>query len=250
MKRIVPKATLRKRRRRRWLTLILFLVLLAGALIAARFIPFTVTKVEGTVLTESWRIPEKLFPEEKRTLIDLFYNIVRGKKVPGIASWHVTFEDFTSYSLTVEEEEAAAQIRSEGRFLVLSGSGAVLTVRDEADEALTPVSGCGIAGGEPLTIPEVQDRKAFEGLLKYAESIRRSGLSGCSLTVANGEYHLRIGEIDVELGSAEHAEDKIRIVRDQSSYYEGLSGTLHLENYRPDALNEKYVFEVKTEEAN
>jgi len=215
-----------------------------------RFLPFSIARVTGTERTEADQVIEKLFPEEERTMLNLGRKLLKGQTVPGIRSWKVLSEGLTSYRLIIREEEAVAMIRSEGRYLVLSGDGAVLSVSNSPADDLMMITGCGLSGGEPLTYPEVQDQDAFQGLLIYAREVNKVGLDASMLQYSDGLLHLRLNNIDISLGGIENAESKIRVVNDQKDLYEGLNGTLHLENYDPGNANERYVFEVSTESAN
>jgi len=235
-----------KREKGRTVRRILILLLFLGAVGAfVCFFPVEITGTEGTELTDPETVTTLLFPEKNRTLLRLALRSFRKAGVPGITSWKLKKISLSEYVLVVREEEPVAVIRSEGRYLLLGQSGAVLKVSGVLPEGVPLIIGCGMTGGEALTVPEVQDREAYEELLIYGRAVRNMGIEIVSLQYADGGVFLHFTDITVSLGDAGNAEAKLRVVREQMGVFEGLSGTLHLENYDPESSAERYVFEME-----
>jgi len=245
------RSRLRKRRKAIKIIPLVLAVLLLGSVAAwAAYFPVEIVEVKGTELSDPDKVLEKLIPPEKRTMLALGLLMVKGKEVPGIAPWKLQRRSLSEYVLVIREEEPVAVIRSEGHYLGVGISGAVLSVDEERPEGIPLIIGCGISGGETLTMPEVQDREAYEGLLTYGRAVKNMGLPIVSLQYAEGCYFIHFTDIIVSLGDVLHVESKLRVVQDQMNYYEGLTGTLHLENFDPDSSFERYVFEVDTPDSN
>jgi len=238
----------RKFRKKRPLLMILIgFLLLGGLLTGAAFLPFTVESVTGLGTVSEEELTEKLFPGGKLRGMDIAVSFFRKKSVPGILTWELKPVSFGSVRIDAGEEETVAAARAEGEFLILSENGNVLAVTSKEPEGLLLITGFGISPSGALSVPEVQDREAFEALLLYAGMLGDMDIPVTSLRYSGGGCRMFTGDVEIDLGTTEYAAEKLSVVQEQLPLYESLKGTLHLENYVPGGQKERFIFEVRTE---
>lgn len=152
--------------------------------------------------------------------------------IPFIERISVRINGPSSVSVTVKEKMIIGCIDDSGIYMFFDNTGAVVESSTSKPEDVPLVTGLNLSGlhiGDQLNLNDIS---VFNNL--YELSVY---LKNYEVTVEQIDYNedqsmvMHKGDVSILLGIGTNLEDKISVFKDLQSYLEGMSGTLHLEDY-------------------
>ncbi len=229
--------------------LMLVLVAAAAVMIYASLTPVKEIRVDGRRYTEEDPLISWYFPTEKSRLLSrLTIRMIRGvTPPPAISSGKIVLLGLNECEIRITEKEAAFTIAMQdgSGVLLVTPDGEVLRHLEEKPEHLALITGIHALFDEPL-MPAVTDQpETFKHLLKAVRIVREFDFETDELYIQNGSLCLDIGDVTVSLGTDDYLREKLTELMSQIPAFEGLKGTLHLEDYDGGKNSGRFTFEVK-----
>lgn len=239
--------------------LILALLLLVGGSILFS-VRITDIQVEGNSHYTEEEVVDMLFPEPKDRITAwsfLQQRFGEKKDLAFVQTYEVNFLDMHSVEIILYEKSIVGCIEYMGSYMYFDKDGIVVESSPEKEPDIPLVTGLTferIALYQELPVPK-QD--VFEEILNLTQLLRlyeipagqiyfdaqnRATLTMADETGEDGSLRALAG-VKVLLGDRKNMEEKISELKSQTPHLQGLTGTLHLENYSTEALNPRYVFE-------
>ncbi len=224
---------------------VVVMILLAVGIFAAA------TRLTSVTVTGSTRYSEEelismIFKEDRDW--NTFYALYKdrfGKKedIPFIQKYQVKVTGLHSASVTVYEKSIAGCMEYMGAYLYFDKDGIIVESSGEHDVTVPLITGLkfqNVVMYEKLT---VSDEEIFPVILNLSQLLSGYGIETKEVNFDNsGNITLYVGNIKAVLGSSQYLAEKISEFRDMLVQISGLSGTLYLDEYTPDAKNPSYPF--------
>lgn len=218
------------------LTAMVILLILLGAVwwFLSTYTIHTVT-VEGNTHYTNEEIEEMVFqtPLDNNSLILSWkYRNKSITDVPFVQSIEVTVMGNDSVRIRVYEKSLAGYIEYLGQYMYFDKDGTVVEASSQTTAGIPLVTGLkfdSVVLNEPLP---VENSEVFSYVLELTNLINKYELSVDKIYFSpDPDMTLYIGDVMVSLGDSSLLTEKMMKLRDMYSQLEGLSGTLHLENY-------------------
>ena len=234
------KIKVRKRRGKGLLTAIL--VLLVLALLAVGVISlFKNRKVEitGNSFYSAREIQERIITDrytENSLYLYLKYKYFNKEEIPFVDKIEVSLQGPGKVKIRVYEKSVIGYVTYMGSNFYFDKDGVVVESSVDVKEDIPCISGVRFTSLAMYQKLAVEDDKIFSRILNITQLLKKYELSpdkiefGTDLTLA-----LYFGNVKVALGSSGDLENKMGRLHDIYSDLEGLSGTLHMENYTADS---------------
>lgn len=239
--------------------LILALLLFVGGLFLYS-VRITEVRIEGNSHYTEEEVEAMLFPEARDKITAFCFLDQRfgeKKDLPFIQTYEMNFLDMHSVEIILYEKSIVGCIEYMGSYMYFDKDGIVVESSSEKEADIPLVTGLTferIALYQELPVPK---REVFEEILNLTQLLKIYEIpvaqiyfdarSQATLTMADGTGEdggpQNLAGVKVLLGDRQDMEEKISELKSQAPHLSGLSGTLHLENYDPGALNPRYVFE-------
>lgn len=230
----------KKREQRLWvrvLTKLLILVIVAGGLLVAFFYGFQLKNVQifGNYKYSDEEILSILnYDRYPKNTIIFWWKNKDGVRNPSafIENISVNIGGPNTVNVTVEEKSIIGCINDGGLYMYFDNTGTVLESSTSKSDSVPEITGIDISGMEIGDQFDLQDVSVFNNL--YELSVL---LKNYNVTVDQIEYRpdrtlmMQCGTIQILLGTGTNLEDKINAYKDLEADLEGMSGTLHLEDY-------------------
>ncbi len=233
------------------IALILFMLVICAAaavLIITSLSNVKTIRIEGNRLTEAEPILEWYFPDEKSRILSrlIIRNYLGRTNPPAFTSSKVTVTGLTECVLTVGEKDPlfTISVSDEDGVLILTEDGAELVKTMETPAHIPHISGIHAMKDMPLLQPETDQPATFEALVRVLRILREYEVESDEIFIKNGQFYLRFGLVNVNLGKDVYLKEKVIVLKSQVPQFEGLRGTLHLENYDGSEAEERFTFEV------
>lgn len=222
------------------------LALLAAAGFLIRIREVTVT---GNNRCTSEEITEILFPTAKeRSLIYCYLNDRFGehKKIPYVEDYDLEFQSPTSVEVIVYEKSIVGYLRYMSSYMYFDKDGVVVDSTNEKLEGVPEVTGLEF-GHIALYAPlPVKDSQVFDEVLSLTQALYDYEIEADEIRFGSrNQITLKIGEIDVELGTIDDIGGKISVLHDTLPVLEGQAGTLYLDSYDEANTSMMYTFKKK-----
>ena len=248
------KRPARKRRKKRWkgiLILTAAVLLAAAVILVLYFVKVDRFEVEGNRQIPDAMVTGLLYPDEEDTrLYKVLFAQLRGLgKNEAFESASVKLTGFTSAVITVKESEPAFVIATDVSANYYNRYGIRLPEPEHLEVAYPKLAGLGFVRSEMLEKPVFSPENAavYEQCLSILRTASELGLPADSLFTQEGRFTLSFRNVRVSLGSFAHMREKLNEITYQYDYYEGLKGTLHMEDFDPDEPGQSYWFVVDTD---
>ena len=242
-----PKEKRRKKRIKKvFIVIPLLVLLLAGIVCGLYFIKVDRITVTGDERVSGEVVLSQTFPDEESTrLYKVIWRMVDGLPQNGAFSkFSLKLTWFTSAVITAWEEESVFKVVNASETYYYTANG-IRVDRPETDE-LIRLEGFPIRNNELYTAPDLKEDRmeAFRNAGMVLTFVNDRKLPAESLTELDGSYLLSFGDVKVSLGSMDHMSEKIYEVSFQYPKYEGLKGTLHMENFDGTNASKGFTFTV------
>lgn len=154
------------------------------------------------------------------------------KNVAFIESIEVTVVGNDSVRIRVYEKSLAGYIEYLGQYVYFDKDGTVVEVSSQVTSGIPLVTGLqfdSVVLEEPLP---VENEEVFQYILELTNLISKYELTVDKIYFSSdSKMTLYIGDVLVSLGDSSLLTEKMMKLRDMYPQLDGLSGTLHLENY-------------------
>lgn len=234
-----------KKRIRRVL-LPLLLAAAFGCILYLCSIQITSFTVTGNEAFSAEEIVTGIFPEDKppgTVMVFLKSFLKRQVKVPFLESYKISFQDWHSITIEVQEQQIVGCLDYGGRYLYFSKTGALLKQKAEKDDDI-PV----YIGILPKTVIKYQqietDREGiFEKINQIAQLLRQYDLQIERISIAlDDTITMYIDQVTVVLGDFTFMEEKVAELCSMYEQLKELDGTLYLDTYNPDLDKQEFHF--------
>lgn len=151
--------------------------------------------------------------------------------------------------IKVYEKTIAGYLMYSGSRVYFDTDGTVVEISGEEREGIAPFSG--IAMGQPVVGEKIplEDEAFLSDIVEASYLIHQSGLEPDEVHFdENQELILYFGQVRVLLGNSSSMEDKISNLQALYPEMEGMSGTLHMENYTPGTTTLSFKIDERGEE--
>ena len=249
-----PERPVRKKRKKRlrWILIpVGVLLLLAGLVAVLYFVKVEKFRVTGNQSLSESQVRELLYPEEEdRRLYKVLYAQISGlRRNEAFDSASVRLQGLTEALITVKESAPAFVVATDATVFYFNQYGIRLPEPQHVEVAYPRLAGIRFAGCEFLKKPAMspEDGAVFEQCLSIFREISEIGLPTDALMVQDGNFTLSFRKVRVSLGTYRYMREKLHEISYQFDQYEGLKGTLHMENFDPDDPRQSYHFTVDIE---
>lgn len=235
----------KKRRRRLFLfglsALFLLLLFLFG--INTRLTNLTV--VGNTRYTEDELI-SMIFTKDRD--FNTFYALYRNQfgepeDIPFVEKYQVKVTGLHSAKITVYEKSVAGCIEYMGSYMYFDREGVIVESSGELSEKVPLVTGIQFQHIVMHERLEVGDEAVFAEILSLSQLLEQYGLFSEQMAFdKNRQVSLTMGSLKVVLGDDKYLAEKIAELSDMYSELSGRSGTVYLNEYRPDVKKPSYPF--------
>lgn len=158
--------------------------------------------------------------------------------IPFIDTYEVTLNSPHSLSIRVYEKGIVGYVRYLGRNVYFDKDGIVVESSDEQMEGIPMISGLTfnqLILYQPLN---VQDPTIFNTILNITQILKKYQLNPDEIRFRGlSDLSLKMGDVQVALGTGEHMDEKIARIKQIEGDLEGKSGTLHMENYTDESTH-------------
>ncbi len=215
--------------------MVLLLLLLGGVWWFLSTYTIQTVTVEGSTHYTDEEIEEMVFetPLDNISLILSWkYRNQNIKNIAFVESIEVLVEGKDSVRIRVYEKSLAGYIEYLGQYVYFDRDGTVVEVSSQVTSGVPLVIGLkfnSVVLEEPLP---VENEEVFQYILELTNLISKYELTVDKIYFSpDSEMTLYIGSVLVSLGDSSLLSEKMMKLRDLYAELNGLSGTLHLENY-------------------
>jgi cell division protein FtsQ len=171
------------------------------------------------------------------------------KTIPFVSGYTMTFDGFQEVTITVYEKSVIGYIDFMGSHMYFDKDGTVVESSSEVYEGVPQIAGLSFDYMVLYKTLPVKDSSVFTQILNLTQMVAKYHLDVDKIYFDSSmNATLYLGKIRVVLGDKTSMEDKIAELSGMIPEMEGLSGTLHLENYDKTAINPYYSFLPDAEE--
>ncbi|MCD8379411.1 MAG: cell division protein FtsQ/DivIB [Lachnospiraceae bacterium] len=222
------------------LTAMVLLLLLLGGVwwFLTTYTIHTVT-VEGSTHYTDEEIEDIVFQTPLDNISLILSWKYRNQNITNVAfieSIEVTVVGNDSVRIRVYEKSLAGYMEYLGQYVYFDKDGTVVEVSSQVTSGIPLVTGLqfdSVVLGEPLP---VNNAEVFQYILELTNLINKYELTVDKIYFSpDSEMTLYIGSVLVSLGDSTLLTEKMMKLRDMYDELDGLSGTLHLENYTSDS---------------
>lgn len=230
------------------LLVVILVALVAGAVCFSCRYHVDSIAVADTFRSEPGDIQDYVFPDEESTV---FYRVVwkalKGMDAPAFSNLYIKFSGVISVSIRGTENTPILQVDNgtETYYFDENGYRVPAANTEEKVSLFVDFSVPETALYEKPKLSEEQ-AEAFETALQIAVYVKALNIPSDYITMTEIGAVLAFQSVNVALGSSDHLREKLEEVVCQYLYYEGLKGTLHMENY--DGSNSGKGFYFTTNE--
>ena len=246
MKQREEKKQKKKKSRRGLAVLAIAAVILLAAAIFGLTTGLTSIKVVGSTRYSEDEVISMIFKEKKDW--NTFYAVYKDKfgekeDIPFIQKYQVKVTGLHSATVTVYEKSIVGCIEYMGAYLYFDKDGIIVESSGEQDTEVPLITGLrfqNVVMYEKLT---VEDEGVFPVILNLSQLLSSYEIETREVNFdSGGNITLYVGNIEAVLGNSRYLAEKISEFRDMLVQISGLSGTLYLDEYTPDAKNPSYPF--------
>ena len=185
---------------------------------------------------------------KKDSDFNTFYTLYRNRfgepeDIPFVEKYRVKVTGFHSAKIIVYEKSIAGCIEYMGSYMYFDREGIIVESSKELEEGVPLVTGIKFKHIVMYQKLEVGDEDVFAEILNISQLLSQYGLFGEQMVFdKNRNVTLVMGEIRAVLGDDAYLAEKIAELSDMYSELSGRSGTVYLNEYRPDVKNPSYPF--------
>ncbi len=232
----------RKRRRIFGITALFFLILFLFGFNTR----LTDVTVVGNTRYEEDELLSMIFAEERD--YNTFYALYRNQfgepaDIPFVEKYRMEMTGLHSAKITVYEKSVAGCIEYMGSYLYFDREGMVVESSRQLEEKIPLVTGIRFQNIVMYEKLEVEEEEIFAEILNLSQLLAQYELFPERMAFdGDRNVTLYMGQIRVAFGNDAYLAEKVAELSDMYPELSGRSGTVYLNEYRPDAKNPSYPF--------
>lgn len=235
----------KKKRRKRILITFLVICLLLGisALVVVKVFRVEKVEVTGNKLYENEQIKEWVLNDEyswNSLYVYLKYRFFDTEEIPFIDTMEVGIKIPRTITIKVYEKGLLGYlyIDSIGQNVYFDKDGFVVETSSETIEGIPRITGLTCNKVVLYEKLDLENKKALKTLLSVTQTLKKYSLVPDSIDYGgNGDIGLTYGTITVNLGNTDSLTEKVKRLEKIMPKLEGLSGTLHLEEWTEETTD-------------
>lgn len=174
------------------------------------------------------------------------YNLTNADLPSGVEKMKISLKNPWTVKVTVTEKEMAGYVDYEGSYLYFDDSGIVSLRSSKLIEGTPYIENLAfntakVELGKKLP---VEDDTIFGKIVEVSKNLKKYELIPDKMACADGSIQIYFGVVEVLLGRGNY-EEKLQqvppILSKLAELYPDTAGTLHLENYDPEAESIRFV---------
>ncbi|MCI8551057.1 MAG: cell division protein FtsQ [Lachnospiraceae bacterium] len=235
----------RKNRRRRKIFGMIFLFLLLLVLFGYSTRISDITVVGNTRYTEEELLSMVFSGNEDRNTFYALYRNQFGKRedIPFVEKYSVKVTGLHSAQIIVYEKSLAGCIEYMGSYMYFDREGTIVESSRELEPQIPLVTGIKFQSIVMYEKLPVEDDTVFAEILNLSQLLGQFQLFAERMDFdSENKVTLIMGDIRVVLGDADHMAGKVKELHDMYPELSGRSGTVYLDEYKPDVKNPSYPF--------
>lgn len=241
---IQDKRKKKKKRKRILTTLLVILLLLAlSAFIILKVFVIKKVEVEGNQLYADEQIKEWVLNDEyswNTLYVFLKYRFFETQEVPFIDTMEIRINTPDSIGITVYEKGMLGYLYMDsiGQNIYFDKDGFVVETSTEIIEGVPKIKGLTCKNVVLYEKLDLENKKVLKTLLAVTQTLKKYELVPDAINYADSnEIRLTYGTITINLGSSENLTEKIKRLDKIMPKLDGLSGTLHLEEWTEETTD-------------
>lgn len=160
---------------------------------------------------------------------------------PLLSDIQVSVQNPQKVIVRVREQRLVGAVKNNGKYSYVNEQGKIILTQEEKIQEIPVLSGIQIQNAENGDVLSSDDSAVLESLLSIASLVNEDGIAADTIgTTADGGFQIVMGKVTVLLGKDIYMEEKLSELNDLLSNLDGLSGTLHLEEY--DSTKDSIIF--------
>lgn len=237
-----PVKPKKKKHTRKWLIVLAIIVILIGVGVFG-------FRIKNLQITGNERVSDETIQsliqydkcQNNALLLWVMNRKVDLSSEPLLNAIHIRIKNPQTVIVQVNEEKLAGYIVSDGTYLFVNDSGKIVLKQSDKISGVLLLDGITADGSEVGEQLVSEDTGIFSDFLDISKILRSNEISADSLSLTTGiGYCVTLGKVRVLLGKDIYMEEKISELNDLIPKLEGLSGTLHLEEY--DSTKDSIIF--------
>lgn len=242
------KVSRKSRKKRNKKIFFIVLLVLLFCIVCGNVIRIDTVNIVGNEIFTAEEIKRDLFlGQETKSFCDILIEVLTKKetKIPYLSEYHISFENYHTITVTVQEKEILGCIDYGGVYVYIDIKGMVLDFDEEKWEGTSTLEGIYVTKAVLHEIIETNDLDKLKFLQKLQILLKQHKIVADSLYYSpKGIFIMDIGTIRVFFGDTSNLEEKVNVFVSMLPSLEGLSGTLYLNEYSPQSSITGYRFEV------
>lgn len=160
---------------------------------------------------------------------------------PLLSGIQVSVENPQKVVVHVREQQLVAAVKNNKQYSYVNEQGTIILTQDDKLQGIPVINGVQLQGAEVGDVLTADDSAVLESILSIASLLHEDDITVDTLgTVSDGGYQLVMGKVTVLLGKDIYMEEKLSELKDILPNLDGLSGSLHLEEY--DSTKDSIIF--------
>ena len=160
---------------------------------------------------------------------------------PLLSGIQVSIQNPQKVVVHVREQKLIGAVKNNDQYSYVNDQGKIILTQGEKIQEIPLLNGIQIQDAETGDVLSADDDTVLESLLSIASLVNEDAISVDSVgTTSDGGYQLVMGKVTVLLGKDIYMEEKLSELNDLLPNLDGLSGTLHLEEY--DSTKDSIIF--------
>lgn len=160
---------------------------------------------------------------------------------PLLSSIQLSVENPQKVVVRVREQKLVAAVKNNDQYSYVNEKGRIILTQDDKIQDIPVLNGIQIKSAENGDVLTADDDTVLDSILNIAALLNEDEITADTIGItSDGGYNLLIGKVTVLLGKDIYMEEKLSELKDLLANLEGLSGTLHLEEY--DSTKDSIIF--------
>ena len=141
----------------------------------------------------------------------------------------------------VREQQLVAAVKNNDQYSYVNEKGRIILTQDDKIPDIPMLDGIQIKSAENGDVLTANDDTVLDSILNIAALLNEEEIIADTIGItSDGGYDLVMGRVTVLLGKDIYMEEKLSELKDLLPNLDGLSGTLHLEEY--DSTKDSIIF--------
>ena len=160
---------------------------------------------------------------------------------PLLSGIRLSIENPQKVVVHVREQQLVAAVKNNDQYSYVNEKGRIILTQDDKIQDIPMMDGIQIKSAENGDVLTAADDTVLDSILNIAALLNEDEITADTIGItSDGGYDLVMGKVTVLLGKDIYMEEKLSELKDLLPNLDGLSGTLHLEEY--DSTKDSFIF--------